>query len=73
MAELDAGHGTLTFAGAGNIIGRLVSGVEDRSLMSQHGTLGLQIRTRQGHLLSLAGAFALRAALRRHHLALELD
>lgn len=34
----------LQFAGAGNIAGRLISGVVDRSLLSQHGTLGLQIR-----------------------------
>jgi anti-sigma regulatory factor (Ser/Thr protein kinase) len=44
MAELDSREATVTFAGAGNVIGRLVSGVEDRSLLSQHGTVGLQIR-----------------------------
>jgi hypothetical protein len=44
LAEIDATAGTLRFAGAGNIAGRMISGVEDRSLMSQHGTLGLQIR-----------------------------
>lgn len=44
VADLDADAGTVTFAGAGNIAGRLVSGVEDRSLLSQHGTVGLQIR-----------------------------
>ena len=37
----------LTFAGAGNIAGRLVSGVGDRGLMSQPGTLGVQIRRLQ--------------------------
>lgn len=37
----------LRFAGAGNITGRLISGVTDRSLISQHGTLGLQIRRLQ--------------------------
>jgi anti-sigma regulatory factor (Ser/Thr protein kinase) len=47
MAEIDAAAGTLRFAGAGNIAGRMISGVEDRSLMSQHGTLGLQIRKMQ--------------------------
>jgi anti-sigma regulatory factor (Ser/Thr protein kinase) len=47
IAELDPRAGTLAFAGAGNISGRLISGVEDRSLMSQHGTLGLQIRRLQ--------------------------
>ena len=45
LALLDTGARTVTFAGAGNIAGRLLSGLEDRSLMSQHGTLGLQVRT----------------------------
>ncbi|MEJ8858147.1 ATP-binding SpoIIE family protein phosphatase [Variovorax robiniae] len=44
IAELDANAGSLLFAGAGNIAGRLLSGVDDRSLLSQHGTLGVQIR-----------------------------
>jgi anti-sigma regulatory factor (Ser/Thr protein kinase) len=47
VADIDATAGTLRFAGAGNIAGRMISGVEDRSLMSQHGTLGLQIRKAQ--------------------------
>ena len=44
IVELDANAGTLVYAGAGNISGRTISGIEDRSLMSQHGTLGVQIR-----------------------------
>jgi hypothetical protein len=47
VARLDIATGTLLFAGAGNIAGRLLSGVEDRSLLSQHGTLGLQVRRLQ--------------------------
>lgn len=47
IAELDAHAGTIVYAGAGNISGRMVSGVEDRTLMSQHGTLGVQIRRLQ--------------------------
>ncbi|MED5619936.1 ATP-binding protein [Ideonella sp. BN130291] len=47
MARLDASAGTLVFSGAGNIAGRIISGVGDRSLMSQHGTVGLQIRRLQ--------------------------
>ena len=43
-AQLDAVGSTVRFAGAGNVIMRLVSGVSDRSLLSQHGTIGLQIR-----------------------------
>ena len=44
VAVLDAEAGTLVFCGAGNIAGRLISGIADRSLLSQHGTVGLQIR-----------------------------
>lgn len=44
IVALERGPDRLVFAGAGNIAGRLVSGVVDRSLMSQPGTLGLQIR-----------------------------
>ena len=44
VAALDARAGGIVYAGAGNITGRMISGVEDRSLMSQHGTLGVQIR-----------------------------
>ncbi len=45
LALLDTAARTVTFAGAGNIAGRVLSGLEDRSLMSQHGTLGVQVRT----------------------------
>lgn len=45
LALLDTGARIVTFAGAGNIAGRVLSGLEDRSLMSQHGTLGVQVRT----------------------------
>lgn len=38
---------SVMFCGAGNISARIMSGVEDRSLMSQHGTVGLQIRKLQ--------------------------
>ena len=47
VAALDAEAGTLVFCGAGNIAGRLISGIADRSLLSQHGTVGLQIRRLQ--------------------------
>ncbi|WP_343629289.1 ATP-binding protein [Roseateles sp.] len=44
---LEEGASSLRFAGAGNIVGRLISGVADRTLLSQHGTLGLQVRRLQ--------------------------
>ena len=47
IVDLDPAAGRLVYAGAGNISGRVVSGIEDRSLMSQHGTLGVAIRRLQ--------------------------
>ena len=47
LVEVDPQAGSITYAGAGNISGRVISGVGDRSLMSQHGTLGVQIRKLQ--------------------------
>jgi anti-sigma regulatory factor (Ser/Thr protein kinase) len=44
MARVDALSDTFTYSGAGNIAGRVVSGATDKSLMSQHGTAGVQIR-----------------------------
>ncbi|RYY95190.1 MAG: histidine kinase, partial [Comamonadaceae bacterium] len=41
----DAEAGTIRTAGAGNIFGRVLSGIEDRTLLSQHGTAGVTIRT----------------------------
>ncbi|RZL32700.1 MAG: histidine kinase [Rubrivivax sp.] len=47
IVSLAAAPAGLTLAGAGNIIGRLISGVRDRSLLTQPGTLGVQIRRLQ--------------------------
>jgi anti-sigma regulatory factor (Ser/Thr protein kinase) len=47
VASLDAAAGSIVFAGAGNIAGRIISGTEDRSLLSQHGTVGVQVRRTQ--------------------------
>ena len=43
IAHLDADARSVTFCGAGNIAGRLTSGVGDRSFLCQSGTLGLQL------------------------------
>ena len=43
IARLDADERSVTFCGAGNIAGRLTSGIGDRSFLCQHGTLGLQV------------------------------
>ena len=50
MVAMDPARQQLTFAGAGNVTGRLINGVSDRTLMSQPGTLGLQIRRLQDSL-----------------------
>jgi anti-sigma regulatory factor (Ser/Thr protein kinase) len=44
MAVVDRDEDEVVFSGAGNISGRLISGVTDRSLISQHGTAGIAIR-----------------------------
>lgn len=44
MAIIDAELSTIQSAGAGNIITRLVSGTTNRTLLSQHGTVGVQLR-----------------------------
>jgi anti-sigma regulatory factor (Ser/Thr protein kinase) len=45
MVQVDGEDDELVFCGAGNIAGRLISGIVDRTLMSQHGTAGVQIRS----------------------------
>lgn len=45
VLQADAGAGTIRSAGAGNVMGRLVSGVSDRTILTQHGTAGITIRT----------------------------
>lgn len=47
VARVDVAARELLFCGAGNISARLLTGTQDRSLLSQHGTLGLQIRRLQ--------------------------
>jgi anti-sigma regulatory factor (Ser/Thr protein kinase) len=47
IADIAAGAAQLVLAGAGNIVGRLISGIGDRSLLTQPGTLGVQMRRLQ--------------------------
>jgi anti-sigma regulatory factor (Ser/Thr protein kinase) len=47
LARIDLAAEAVVFAGVGNVTARLITGVEDRSLVSQNGTAGLQIRTVQ--------------------------
>ncbi|HEY9239085.1 MAG TPA: histidine kinase, partial [Burkholderiaceae bacterium] len=43
-ADIDLGTRRLVFGGVGNIGARLLTGTQDRSLLSQHGTIGLRVR-----------------------------
>jgi anti-sigma regulatory factor (Ser/Thr protein kinase) len=47
IAALDDSTRQIVFSGAGNIAGRIISGVGDRTLLSQHGTVGFQVRQLQ--------------------------
>jgi anti-sigma regulatory factor (Ser/Thr protein kinase) len=44
LVQLDARASQIRSAGAGNVVTRLVSGVANRTLLSQHGTVGVQMR-----------------------------
>ena len=35
---------SVQYAGAGNVMGRIISGLADRSMVTQHGTVGVQVR-----------------------------
>jgi anti-sigma regulatory factor (Ser/Thr protein kinase) len=45
VLQADAGAGTVRSAGAGNVMARLLSGVSDRTILCQHGTAGVTIRS----------------------------
>jgi anti-sigma regulatory factor (Ser/Thr protein kinase) len=45
LVQADAAAGVVRSTGAGNVLARLVSGVSDRTLLCQHGTAGVTIRT----------------------------
>ncbi|WP_423193402.1 ATP-binding protein [Cupriavidus sp. H18C2] len=45
--RLDRNSHRVRFAGAGNILGRVISGIGDRTLVSQNGTAGLHVRAVQ--------------------------
>lgn len=45
--QVDGSDGSIRSAGAGNVTVRVVAGDHDRTLLSQHGTIGVQIRRLQ--------------------------
>jgi len=42
--RIDAADSSVSYSGAGNIAGRVLSGVFDKSIVTQHGTAGMRIR-----------------------------
>ncbi len=51
--RIDTDSATVSYTGAGNIAGRVLSGVFDKSLITQHGTAGMQIRKPETASLAL--------------------
>jgi serine/threonine protein phosphatase PrpC len=47
VMQVAAASDAVLSAGAGNVLARLVSGVADRTILSQHGTAGVAMRTPQ--------------------------
>lgn len=45
LVQVDASKGSVRSSTLGNVLGRLVSGTSDRTLLGQHGTAGLAIRS----------------------------
>lgn len=45
VLQADAEQEMVRSSGAGNVVARLVSGISDRSILGQHGTAGVTIRT----------------------------
>lgn len=45
VLQADSAAGTIRSTGAGNVVGRVVSGTSDKTLLSQHGTAGVVMRT----------------------------
>ena len=44
LMRANAANDTIRSAGAGNVLARVISGTTDRSVITQHGTVGLQMR-----------------------------
>jgi anti-sigma regulatory factor (Ser/Thr protein kinase) len=44
LFQVDAQAASIRCCGAGNVVARVISGTSDRSMLTQHGTAGLQIR-----------------------------
>lgn len=44
VLQADAADASIRSAGAGNVIARVLGGTSDRTLLSQHGTIGVQVR-----------------------------
>jgi anti-sigma regulatory factor (Ser/Thr protein kinase) len=53
VVKIDTGAHSVSYAGAGNIAGRVLTGVFDKSIVTQHGTAGLQIRKPEATTIEL--------------------
>jgi anti-sigma regulatory factor (Ser/Thr protein kinase) len=53
VLRVDAESSNVDYSGAGNIVGRVLSGVFDKSIVTQHGTAGMQIRKPESASLEL--------------------
>lgn len=51
--RVDTQRATISYTGAGNVMGRVVSGVFDKAIITQPGTAGLQIRKPETNSLEL--------------------
>jgi anti-sigma regulatory factor (Ser/Thr protein kinase) len=53
VLSLDTESGRIAWSGAGNVVGRVLSGTFDKSIVTQHGTAGMQIRKPETATLEL--------------------
>jgi anti-sigma regulatory factor (Ser/Thr protein kinase) len=53
LAQMDIDAATLQWTGAGNVMGRVLSGVFDKSVLTQSGTAGMQIRRPEVNTMAL--------------------
>lgn len=53
LAQIEHEPAAVSYVGAGNVVGRVVSGVFDKSLITQHGTAGLTIRAPETATMAL--------------------
>lgn len=53
VLKLDTEGESIAWSGAGNIVGRVLSGIFDKGILTQHGTAGMQIRKPEAATMEL--------------------